>query len=126
MIFVICFSWQILTPKSLQLQSSGFRGLMLRHKKNDGSTLTTTVSARKSKEKKHQYRKRKMDMDQYILTRKAASKRALATKAPRVNTDALKPGGDLARRLNHDNLYCPKPVTGSGVFVVYCPPVCAV
>ena len=54
-------------------------------------------------------------MEKSAVTRKIALKKSLGTKAPRVNDDALQPGGALARRLNHDKPHCPMPVTGSEV-----------
>ena len=84
-------------------------------RKNNGSTPTTTVLEQKAKEKKRQYQKRKLSTKKSALTRKYASKKALVTKAPRVNDDALQPGGALDRRLNYDNPHWPKPVTGSGL-----------
>ena len=59
-------------------------------------------------------------MDQYILTRKIASKRALGTRAPMVNGDVMQLGGALARQLNHDTPHWPKPVKGSGVACQIC------
>ena len=53
-------------------------------------------------------------------TRNIASKKALGTKAPMVNDDALQPGGALARRINHDKPHWLKPVTGSGVAYQLC------
>ena len=43
----------------------------------DGYNTTTTVQARKATEKKRKYQMRKLDTEQYIVTRKIASKRAL-------------------------------------------------
>ena len=71
-------------------------------RKKDGSTPTTNVSAWIEIGKKWQDRKRNLDMEKSIVTRNIASKKALGTKAPRVNDDALQPGGALGRRLNHD------------------------
>ena len=62
-----------------------------------------------------------MYMDQYISTRKAAQKKALLTKAPTVNNDALQPGGALAGKINCDKPHWPNPVIGSGVSFQLCP-----
>ena len=53
-------------------------------------------------------------MEKSIVTRMFASKKALGTRAPRDNDDALQPGGALARQLNHDKPHWLKPVTGPG------------
>ena len=82
--------------KFWQPQSSGFIGSTSRDKKNDGSTHTTNVSEYKATEKKHQYIKGNLDMEKSIIIRKTASKKVFGTKKPRVNGDALKPGGTLA------------------------------
>ena len=85
---LVCFA--NMDPKSfcgrnrivLMFQRRGIR-------KRDGSTPTTTISSRKEKEKKQQDRKRNLDMEHYISTRRDAQNKALVTKAPRVNDDAL-------------------------------------
>ena len=59
-------------------------------------------------------------MDQSITTRKSELKNPLVTKKPKVNDDALQPGGALARRINHDNPHCSIPVTGSVVDCKIC------
>ena len=112
--------------KFWKLQSSScFSGSMLMHKKHYGSANTTTVSSRKLIEKKRKYCKRKLDMEQSILIRKAALKKAAPKKAfviksPRVNDDALQPWGALARLINHDKPHCTNPVAGSGVTCQLC------
>ena len=59
-------------------------------------------------------------MDKSDVTRKIASKKALGTKAPKVNYDALQTGVALARQLNHDKPHWPMPVTGSGLACQLC------
>ena len=44
-----------------------------------------------------------------------ALKNPLLTKTPKVNYDAMQPGGALERQINHDRPHWPKSVTGSGV-----------
>ena len=110
-----------LLHKVWQPWSSGFRGSTPRHKKKVWApTPTTTVSAQRDIEKKRKDWKRKIYTDNSIVTRNISPKKALVTKARRVNDDALQPGGTLARRLNHDKPHWPKPVTGSGVACQLC------
>ena len=52
-------------------------------------------------------------MEQSIVTRKVVPKKALVTKASRVNDGSLQPGGALSRRLHHDKPHWTKPVAGS-------------
>ena len=85
-----------------------------------GYTITTTVSSWKVIEKKRKYQKSKLDRDQYILTRKDASNKALVTKSPSVNGDVLQPGGALARRLNNEKPHRKNTVTDSGVDCKLC------
>ena len=59
-------------------------------------------------------------MEHSIVIRNIVLKKALGTKAPRVNDDTLQLGGALDRRLIHDNPHWKKPVTGSGVFCQLC------
>ena len=119
MTFGIWFACQILTPHFggrdhlvSAVQRQGKR-------KKDGSTPTIFLSW-KDIEKKLQYQKRNLDMEKSIVTRKKLSRKALGTKAPWVNDDALQPGGALSRQLNHDKPQCPKPVTVSGVAFKLC------
>ena len=49
--------------------------------------------------------KRNIDMYQSILTIQTVLKKYFATKALRVNGDALKFGGTVARQLNNDKSY---------------------
>ena len=59
-------------------------------------------------------------MMNYISTRDILLKKALVTKAPRVNDYALQPLGSLSRRLNHDKPHWTNPVTCSGVVFQLC------
>ena len=61
-----------------------------------------------------------MYMYQSISTGKASQKKALLTKAPTVNDDALQPGCALAGKLNCDKPHWPNPVIGSGVSYQLC------
>ena len=89
-------------------------------RKKDGSTPTTTVSARAEIEKKHQYQKRNLEMEISIVTRNIAPEKILGMKANRVNDDVLQPGGTLARRINHDKQQWTMPEKGSGVSCKLC------
>ena len=89
-------------------------------RKKDGYITTTTASARIEIGKKRKYRKRKLDTEKSAATIKISSMKALGKKAPRVNDDALQPGGALDRRLNHENPHCPMTLTGSGVAFQLC------
>ena len=82
-------------------------------RKEYGSTPTTTVSARREIENKWKDGKRKLYTEKSYTTRKIETNKALGTKSPRVNGDNLQPVGALARRLNHENPYWTKTVTGS-------------
>ena len=55
-------------------------------------------------------------MDQSIPTRKSALKNLLVKKAPKINVYEMQPGGELARKINHDKPHWPNPVTGSVVY----------
>ena len=79
-----------------------------------------TVLARREIEKKRKDRKRNMDIEMSAVMREIAPKKALGTKAPRFNDDALQPGGALARRLNYDKPHWPISVTYSGVSCQLC------
>ena len=59
-------------------------------------------------------------MEQSISTRKAASKKVLETKAPRVNEYDMQPGDALAGQLNHDKPHWTNPATGSGLSCKLC------
>ena len=76
---------------------------------------TTNVSSLRDIENKRKHWKSKRDLENSIVTKNIASKKAFEKKLPRVNGDALQRGCALARQLNHDNPHWPKLVTDSGV-----------
>ena len=59
-------------------------------------------------------------MEMSAIMRNIASKKDMGTEKPRVNDDALQPGGALARRLNHYRPNWPMTVIVSGVACQLC------